>query len=244
MKLSGKIKFFFGIIFVVLLVGVLTVFLNISMSTSDSVEATLDAQSRTIGTDYPGLVVKQNVEEGQKIAENEVLFEIESQQLNTDLASGALKEESLPFKLNPETKNIEIRSTNAGVIDEIFFREGSYIPASGVITTVYVLDSLFVTAHFQLAPPDYARIEDDSSLELLFPDNTKKEATITSVTLESSKDEEKVDTVVKAKITDANMSDFRFSVGTPVDAKLHLRQDSWFQNIIKVIQDTFTPKRG
>ncbi|MDB5162725.1 MAG: Biotin/lipoyl attachment protein [Candidatus Saccharibacteria bacterium] len=244
MKLSGKIKFFFGIIFVVLLVGVLTVFLNISMSTSDSVEATLDAQSRTIGTDYPGLVVKQNVEEGQKIAENEVLFEIESQQLNTDLASGALKEESLPFKLNPETKNIEIRSTNAGVIDEIFFREGSYIPASGVITTVYVLDSLFVTAHFQLAPPDYARIEDDSSLELLFPDNTKKEATITSVTLESSKDEEKVDTVVKAKITDANMSDFRFSVGTPVDAKLHLRQDSWFQNLIKVIQDTFTPKRG
>jgi len=244
MKLTGKIKFFFGIIAVALLVGALTVFLNISMSTSSSVEATLDAQSRTIGTDYPGLVIKQNVEEGQKISENEVLFEIESQQLKTNLASGAVTEASLPFKLNPETKNIEVRSTSAGVIDEIFFREGSYVPASGVITTVYVLDSLFVTAHFQLAPPDYARIEDDSSLELLFPDNTKKDGTITSVTLESSKDEEKVDTVVKAKITDANMSDFRFSVGTPVDAKLHLRQDTWYQNIVKVVQDLFTPKKG
>jgi len=244
MKLSGKIKFFFGIIGVVVLVALLTVFLNISMSTSDSVEATLDAQSRTIGTDYPGLVVKQNVEEGQKVSENEVLFEIESQQLKTSLASGVIKEDSLPFTLNPETKNIEIRSVSAGVVDEIFYREGSYIPAAGVVTTIYVLDSLFVTAHFQLAPPDYARIEENSSLELLFPDNTKKEASITSVTLESSKDEKDVDTVVKAKITDANMSDFRFSVGTPVNAKLHLKQDTWYQNVVKVIQDLFTPKKG
>ena len=244
MKFSGKIKFFIGILAVTLLVGVLTVYLNMSMSTSSSVEATLDAQSRTIGTDFPGLVVKQNVEEGQKISENEVLFEIESQQLKSSLASGIIKEASLPFKLNPVTKDIEIRSTSAGVIDEIFYREGSFIPAGEVVSTVYVLDSLFVTAHFQLAPPDYARIEEDSSLELLFPDNTIKDGSITSVTLESSKDETEVDTVVKAKITDANMSDFRFSVGTPVEAKLHLKQDTWYQNIVKVIQDTFTPKNG
>lgn len=244
MKLSGKIKFFFGIVAVALLVAILTVFLNISMSTSESVEATLDAQARTIGTDYSGLVVKQNVEEGQKVSENEVLFEIESQQLKTSLDSQTIQEASLPFKLNPETKNIEIRSVSAGVVDEIFYREGSYIPAGGVVGTIYVLDSLFVTAHFQLAPPDYARIEEDTSLELLFPDNTKKEGRVTSVTLESSKDKEKVDTVVKAEITNANMSDFRFSVGTPVSAKLHLRQDTWYQNIVKVIQDSFTPKKG
>jgi len=244
MKLTGKIKFFFGIIGVVLLVAILTVFLNINMSTSDSVEATLDAQARTIGTDYAGLVVKQNVEEGQKVSEDEVLFEIDSSQLKTSLDSGVIKEASLPFKLNPETKNIEVRSIGAGVIDEIFYREGSYVPAGGVITTIYVLDSLFVTAHFQLAPPDYARIEDSTSLELLFPDNTKKEGRVKSVTLESSKDEKNVDTVIKAEITDANMSDFRFSVGTPVSAKLHLRQDSWYQNLVKVIQDSFTPKKG
>lgn len=244
MKLSGKIRFFFGILFVVILVGALTLILNITMSTSSSKSAELDAQARSIGTDYPGLVVKQNVEEGQKVTENEVMFEIESQQLKTALASGAIKETDLPFTLNPTTKNIELRSTTAGVIDKISFREGSYAPAGGVVATEYVIDSLFVTAHFKLSPPDYARIEEDTPIDLLFPDNTKKEARVTSVTLESGTDKNSVDTVVKAKIVDADMSDFRFSVGTPVNATLHLKSNAWYQNALTFVQDLFTPKKG
>jgi multidrug resistance efflux pump len=242
MKLSGKVKFFFGIIGVILLVAVLTIFLNVSMSQSDSVKATLDAQARTIGTDYSGLVAKQNVEEGQQISEKEVLFELDSPQLKQDLTKGTITEASLPFTLNPETKNIEIRSVSAGVVDEIFYREGSFVPAGSVVTSIYVLDSLFVTAHFQLSPPDYARIDEGTPIELLFPDNTRKEAKVTSVNLESSEDKENVDTVIKAEIIDANMSDFRFSVGTPVSAKLQLRQDSWHQNIVRFVQDLFTPR--
>lgn len=244
MKFSGRVKFFFGIIIVFAIVGVLTLVLYMNMSTSHSVQAKLDAQARSIGTDYSGLVVKQNVEEGQQVEKGQVMFEIDSAQLKQSLANGTVDAKTLPFSLDPTNNDIELRASNTGVIDTISFREGAYVPAGGVVASMYVLDSLFVTAHFQLSPPDYARIEKDTPIEVLFPDNTKKEAKITTINLESSKDNQSVDTVVKANISDADMSDFRFSVGTPVNATLHLHQDPWYQNTLKFIQDLFTPKKG
>lgn len=240
MKTTGKLKLFFGIIVVLLIVGLLTLYLNYAMGISQSQKATLDAQARSIGTDYSGLVVKQNVEEGQEVKKDQVLFEIDSQDLRQRLANDTLQPDGLA--LNSQNGNLELRANNDGVIDEIFFREGAYISSGAVIAKVYVIDSLFVKAHFQLSPPDYARIQEDKTVELLFPDNTRKEAKITTVTLESSEDKEKVDTVVTAKIIDADMSDFRFSVGTPVSATLYLEQNAWYQAIIDFVQGLFTPK--
>jgi len=242
MKASGKLRLMIGILVVVLLVGGLTLYLNYAMSLSHSVKATLDAQARSVGTDYSGLVVKQNVEQGQEVSKDDVLFEIDSQELKQRLSNGSLS--SAGLALDPATQNLQLRATNSGVVDDIFFREGAYVAGGAVVATVYVIDSLFVKAHFQLSPPDYARIEKDKKIELLFPDNTRKEAEITTINLESSEDKENVDTVITAKILDTDMSDFRFSVGTPVDATLHLKQDAWYQNIINFFRDLFTPKEG
>jgi multidrug resistance efflux pump len=244
MKTSGKVRLFIGIVTVFIIVGLLTVWLNASMSTSSSIKAELDAQARSVGTDYSGLVVKQEVEEGQSVKENDLLFEIDSQQLKQSLANGTVKAESLTVKLNPDNKNVQLRANNSGVIDEIMFREGAYVPGNAVVATMYVVDSLFVKAHFQLSPNDYARIEKGTPMEVLFPDNTRKEATITTVNLESSEDKENVDTVITAKITDVDMSDFRFTVGTPVNATLHLKQNAWYQDVFTFVQRLFTPQES
>jgi hypothetical protein len=241
MKLGARLRLFFGIIFVIALVATLTLILSASMSTSNSVKASLAAQARSVGTDYPGLVVKQNVEEGQTVEEGDVLFEIDSQALKQSLDNGAVEADNLNVTINPDNNNIELRAANSGIVDEILFSEGAYIPANSVVATIYVVDSLYVNARFQLSPPDYARIDKNEPLELLFPDNTKKNAEITSVNLEKSENEETVDTVIVAKIKDADMDDFRFSVGTPVDATLQLRQEAWFQNIVTFIRQLFTP---
>lgn len=242
MNANGKIRLFIGIITVFLIVGLLAIFLNISMSTSSSVKAELDAQARSVGTDYSGLIVKQEVEEGQSVKENDLLFEIDSQQLKQSLVNGTVKSENLTVRLNPENNNVQLRATNSGVVDEIMFREGAYVPGNTVIATMHVVDSLFVKANFKLSPNDYARIEKGKPIDVLFPDNTKKEATVTTVNLESSEDKESVETVVTAKITDVDMSDFRFAVGTPVNATLHLKQDAWYQNILNFVLQLFTPK--
>lgn len=241
MKFTAKLRLVFGILLVIILVASLAFILNISMSTSNSVKATLAAQARSVGTDYPGLVVKQNVEEGEAVKKDDVLFEIDSQALKQLLDDKAIELDNLNVTVNPTNKNIELRATNSGIVDEILFSEGAYVPASAVVATVYVVDSLYVNARFQLSPPDYARIDKSEPLELLFPDNTKKYAEVTSVSLEQSENEESVDTVIVAKIKDADMDDFRFSVGTPVNAKLQLKQEAWFKNVITFVRQLFTP---
>lgn len=244
MKTSGKFRVFIGIITVFLIVGLLTVALNVSMSTSSSVKAELDAQARSVGTDFAGLVVKQNIEEGQAVEENDILFEIDSPQLKQSLANGTVMADSLSVTLNSDTNDVQLRATNSGVIEEIFFREGAYVTGSTVVATMYVVDSVFVKANFKLSPNDYARIEKNTPIDVLFPDNTKKEATVTTVNLESSEDKESVETVVTAKISDVDMSDFRFSVGTPVNATLHLEQNAWYQDVFTFVQGLFTPRES
>jgi hypothetical protein len=240
MKFGTKLKFFFGIVMVILVVAALSIFLGASMSVVESSKATLDARARSIGTDYPGMVIKQNVEEGDTVEEGQVLFVIESTQLKEALNSSRVTRASLPFTLTDED-DIELRANSNGKVDEISFREGSFVPTGAVVATFYAANSLFVTAHFQLSPPDYARINKTNRIELLFPDNTRKEATIKSVSLESSEQADAVDTVIEAQLNDADMGDFRFSAGTPVVVTLHLTQEKWYQNFVTFIKGLFTP---
>jgi hypothetical protein len=240
MKFGTKLKFFFGIVMVVLVVAALSILLGASMSVVESSKATLDARARSIGTDYSGMVIKQNVEEGDTVEEGQVLFVIESTQLKEALNGSRVTRASLPFTLTDED-DIELRANGNGKVDEILFREGSFVPTGAVVATFYAANSLFVTAHFQLSPPDYARINKTNRVELLFPDNTRKEATITSVSLESSENADTVDTVIEAQLDDADMDDFRFSAGTPVVVTLHLTQEKWYQNLVTFIKGLFTP---
>ena len=100
-------------------------------------------------------------------------------------------------------------------------------------------DTYYVVAHFHLTPNDYARINKLSNMTLRFPDNTVKTAKIFSISLVSNGDS--VDTVVKATVKNADISDFRFAVGTPVDATLRLNQDNIFQGLVTWTQQLFKP---
>lgn len=239
MKFTSRLKFIIGILFVVLLVGTLTLYLNSIMSVADSSKAELAADSTSIGTDYPGLIVKQNVEEGDRVTKGQVLFEIQSAQLSEALADKSVTEASLPVTLNPTNKNIELTANDDGVIEKITYRAGSYAPAGGIVATVNTVGSLHVVANFRLSPPDYARISKSSKVSLKFPDNSTQEATVFSISLVRSG--EGVNTVVKARLKDADISDFRFSVGTPVQATLQLSQDTWYQSLFKSVERLFKP---
>lgn len=239
MKFTSRVRFVFGIIVVVLIVGALSMYLNGIMSVSQSSKAELAADSMTIGTDYPGLVVKQNVEEGDTIKKGEVLFEIQSAQLNDDLTKGVVSASSLPFSVDPTTNYIQLKASEDGVVEKINYKSGSYVPNGAIVASVHTVSSLYVVAHFHLSPPDYARIDKSNKMVLRFPDNSTQTATIFSVALVSNGDN--VDTVVKARLSNADISDFRFSVGTPVEATLPLKQDNIFQGLFTYLQGLFKP---
>jgi hypothetical protein len=239
MKFTSRIRFVFGILVVVFIVGALSVYLNSIMSVSQSSKAQLAADSTTVGTDYAGLIVKQNVEEGDKVTKGQILFEIQSTLLNDTLTKGNVTTASLSFSVDPTTNYIQLKATDDGVIEKIDYRAGSYVPAGGIVASVDTVGSLYVIAHFHLSPPDYARINKANKVSLRLPDNSTQTATIFSIALVSNGDN--VDTVVKARIKNADISDFRFSVGTPVEATLQLNQDNVFQGLLMSIQQLFKP---
>lgn len=239
MKFTSRIRFMFGIIFVVMLVGALTLYLDSTMSSAHSSKAELAADTTSIGTDYPGLVVKQNVEEGDMVTKGQVLFELQSAQLQEAISDKSVAVTSLPFKVNSTNNNIELTANDDGVVQKISYRAGSYAPTGSIVATVNTVGSLHVVANFSLSPPDYARINKNSNVDLRLPDNTTKTATVFSITLVRNGDS--VDTVVKARVKDADISDFRFSVGTPVQATLQLSQDNWYQRVFTSIEELFKP---
>ncbi|MDB5159975.1 MAG: Biotin/lipoyl attachment protein [Candidatus Saccharibacteria bacterium] len=239
MKFTSRVRFIFGILVVIFIVGALSMYLNGIMSVSQSSKAELAADSTTVGTDYPGLIVKQNIEEGDKVTKGQVLFEIQSTQLNDALTKGLITTSSLSFSVDSTTNYIQLKANDAGVIEKIDYRAGSYVPAGAIVASVDTVGSLYVVAHFHLSPPDYARISKTNKVSLRLPDNSTQTATIFSVALVSNGDI--VDTVVKARISNADISDFRFSVGTPVEATLQLNQDNIFQGLFTSIQQLFKP---
>jgi hypothetical protein len=239
MKFTSRVRLVFGIVVVIFIVGALSMYLNGIMSVSQSSKAELAADSTTVGTDYPGLIVKQNIEEGDKVTKGQVLFEIQSTQLNDALTKGVISASSLSFSVDPTTNYIQLKANDAGVIEKIDYRAGSYVPAGAIVASVDTVGSLYVVAHFHLSPPDYARINKTNKVSLRLPDNSTQTATIFSVALVSNGDS--VDTVVKARISNADISDFRFSVGTPVEATLQLNQDNIFQGLFTSIQQLFKP---
>jgi hypothetical protein len=209
------------------------------MSTAHSSKAVFAADTSSIGTDYPGLIVKQNVEEGDKVTKGQILFEIKSAQLSEAIANKTVTISSLPFSVDPTTNNILLKSSDDGVVQKITNRLGSFAPAGGIVATVNTVGSLYVVANFKLSPPDYARISKESRLNITLPDNTSMEAVVFDIALVSNGSQ--VDTVVKARIKNADISDFRFSVGTPVQATLQLSNSTWYQTVFTYIQQLFKP---
>jgi hypothetical protein len=241
MRLLVRLRFVAGIIFVFMLVGVLVLYLNSIMSVVHSKKANLNADASTIGSDYSGHIVNQTVEEGDKVKKGQELFQIKSPMLDDLLSSKTLQPASLPFAMTKEG-DILIRANDDGIVQRIMYRNGSFVPAGSILANVNNISSLYVEAHYQLAPPDYARIKKDSRLIVTFPDNSRVTASVYNIALVS--DGNAVDTVIKGRLSNANMNDFRFSDGTPVQTSLQLSERTWYQNTYDFLHDLFTPGEG
>lgn len=240
MTFWNRLRFFIGILVVFIIVGLLVLYLNNALSTVTATQAELSADTTTVGIDYPGLITNQYVTEGDKVSKNQTLFEVSSSQLVADINSRSVKTATLPFKIDPKTNAILVKANTDGVVEKVNYRAGSYVPGGSVIATVDTFNTLFISGNFNLSPPDYTRVKKGNTMDITFPDNSKFKATVYNISL--VKDGETVDTVVKARLNNANVTDFKFPIGTPVDASLKLTQRTWYQNITDFVNKIFKPQ--
>jgi len=101
---------------------------------------------------------------------------------------------------------------------------------------------LFISGHFHLTPPDYARLKKGDTMNITFPDDNKSKATVESISL--AQDGDVVDTIVKARLQDGAADDFRFPVGTPVEASVRLDGKTWAQSVGEFLSRLFNPEES
>jgi len=238
MKFFARIRLLIGIIFIIVLVGALFIYLNYSMSVVSSRSASLQSDMNAISVEYGGVIKKRYVEVGSKVKKDDPLFELTSTELSEALRTDRISQESLLFSLTPDG-DILLRASNAGVLRQVNFAEGAFVPANGAIATLALDGSAYVTAKYSLQAPDYARINRNNPVKVTLPDNTRLDAKVFDITLEQ--DGDKVLTIVKARFDkDADISP-TFSVGTPVSTSWQLENNSWYTTMLDLFKRMIEP---
>ncbi|AHB42488.1 Biotin/lipoyl attachment protein [Candidatus Saccharibacteria bacterium RAAC3_TM7_1] len=238
MTIGGRLKFVIGIVIVFALAAGGFLYLNYSMSNITSRAATLEADSYAISVEYGGIIEKQYVDIGTEVKKNDPLFEINSSSLKDALDSKRATKSGLLFSLTPDG-NILLRSNNNGVIRQVNYPEGAYLPSNTQIAQLAVKDSDYVTAKFLLRAPDYSRIDKKKPLHVTLPDNTQLEAKIFDITLQQ--EGENVYTIVKARFSRGATINSNFSPGTPVSANWQLQSNSWYTNMLNLLKQLIKP---
>lgn len=238
MSLWGRLKFFCGTVVVFVIVGLLVLYLNDAMSTVRAQRAELGADTTTVGVDYPGLVTQQRVTEGDKVTKGQTLFVVTSSQLMADIANHTVSPATLPFDVD-KAGNIQVKANGDGYVQKIQYLQGAYVPGGAVIATLDTTTTLYISGHFHLSPPDYARLKKGNTMDVTFPDNSKVRAAVYSIAL--AQDGDTVDTIVKARLPHGTAGNFRFPIGTPVEASLKLTQRTWWQGLTHFLTKLFKP---
>jgi multidrug resistance efflux pump len=232
MRLARRIRLLFGCLLVIAFVGMLFVRLNYTMSRVHSQSAKLRADTYAVGTEYSGTVLKQYINEGSAVTAGQELFVIQSTVLASDLLTQQVSKSGLAFQLDANN-NIILVANEDGVVTNIAYLQGSFVPANKEIATIAKANSLYIEATLQLTPSDYSRIRSGNVVDVTFPDNSKRPAYVFYVATVSNADT--VQTVIRARLQNSGNLQRNFTIDTPASATLHLTGET----LIEQIKDGF-----
>lgn len=238
MKFFSRLRLLIGILFVIALVGGLFIYLNYAMSVVSSRSASLQADANAVRVEYGGLITKQYVEVGAAVKKDDPLFEMTSSEFTEALRNDRVSRASLLFGVT-ENGDILLRASNSGILRQVNFAQGAFVPANSEIATIALDGSDYVTAKYALQAPDYARINRNNSVSVTLPDNTRLDARVFDISLEQ--DGDKVYTIVKARFNKNVDIPPTFSVGTPVSTRWQLENNSWYSAMVNAFKRLIEP---
>jgi len=238
MTFFSRFRLLIGVSAVVVFVFGLFVYLNYSMSNITSKSAQLDSDQYVASVDYGGTVAKQYIQVGDTVKTGDSLFEIKSPSLQSEIDAKRKTTDDLLYKLTPEG-NILLQAASSGIVRNVQFTQGSYVPDNAQLATLTIDGTDYVTAKYSLNAPDYARINRDHPLKVTLPDNTTLDAKIFDINLERSGD--KVLTVVKARFDKNADIPATFSNGTPVSTTWELEYSTLYKSIAEWAKSVLQP---
>jgi multidrug resistance efflux pump len=242
MTWATRFKLFTGLIAVLVAVAGLTVVFNQRQSQVASTSASIEAKRYPVGIDYGGTVTEAFVVDGDRVAAGDKLFTLQSPSLQSDLAKGLFKPETVAYAVDGEGV-VTLTAAVAGTVTDISTEPGSFVQAGQVLATIDGAGSLFVTAEYTLTARDYARIDDGATVDVLLPNQQVITGTVDTVSVETADGAAKSTVLVKSDGLVDGAYNGLVKRGTPVTATLLLRDDGVFAGVKDGIDD-FLAKIG
>lgn len=234
MTWANRARLLLGILMVITISGVSTIVFNQRQQQSTSLTATIEAESHAVGTEYGGLVTRQFVEEGDTVEEGEPLFEVQSLQLERDLALGTVTASRNGMSSDG---TVTITASVDGTVSELTVTEGAFASAGSVLANIDRAGSLYVEAEFLLTARDFARIEEDARVEILLPDQRSLYGTVEEVSVETADGDAQATVRIESPDLIAGDANGLVRPGTPLTATLHLRDDGPLAGVGDAYQD-------
>lgn len=212
---------------VVALAGLGLVFANDRALHLDSDDASLEAETYTVGTAYAGSIQEVYIERGSVVTAGQDLLRLQSATLQQALQTSRFNPNGVGYRVEGEDV-IVFTAVRDGAVQELNANIGSFVPANTVIASVGISDSLHLEATFSMTARDYARLPVGGDVTITLPDGTDTVATIYDVQVETN-DGGAAETVVRARDEDLTNKGYSLS-GAPVTAKLNLKDDEGLGN--------------
>ena len=236
MSWRKRIGLALGLLSVLVLAAGLTMVVNYNSGKVDSKSASLSAEDYPVGTVYSGTVTAQYVHVGDQVEAGQPIFEVESANLQRDLAQGLVNKDNLTHEVKNDN-TLVITATNAGMVDTVSYAKGAFVPANSTIATVQQAGSMYVEADFLLTAKDYSRVPAQATLDITLPNNQQITATVGQIQVRTENGEAR--TLVKAYSDELANGTGLFAVGTPVQATLHLTNDGVVTDVTNTVTGWF-----
>lgn len=226
----NRLKLYSGILVVLVVVAALTVVFNQRQAQATSASASIEAERYPVGIDYGGTVVTSFVKDGQRVTAGQKLFTLQSPSLQSDLAKGLVKPETVAYTVTVEGI-ITLTASVAGTITDTTTEAGSFVQAGQVLATIDRAGSLFVDAQFVLSARDYSRIADGASVQILLPNQTTVSGKVSTIDVQTVNGNAETSIHVASDRLVEGAYNNLVTPGTPVTARLALRDDGIFAGV-------------
>jgi multidrug resistance efflux pump len=236
MTWRNRLKLFVGLVAVVAVVGTLTLVFSTRKGETTSSSASIEAIAFPVGTDYPGSVTAQYVEEGDQVAVGDPIATIQSNTLYEQLADGATIASNAAYDVAADG-TLTIKSTVEGIVDEVLVHQGGYAGAGTPVAEISATTPLHVSAEFVLDPKDFSRLEKGAKVDLELPNMESIEGVVDSYEVETVDGEAQAVVKITSDQLVYGENGGLIAPGTPVTAEMKLRNDDALAHVIASVKD-------
>lgn len=221
-----------GLITVALLITGLWLYHDRQNAQVVSSNATIRATTYSVGVDYSGILVDQRVQKGQMVQKGQILGLVKSGTLIDRLREAELTVKDLPYSID-SSNQIELKASNSGVIADIRYNDGSFVPANQDIYTIIDAEQYYVSSEYLLTRPQVDQVENGKRIDITLADGTVLRSRVRGVQIQGRGAKY---LVTLESLPDGKIPAAQARAGAPVDATLLLQPNDTLSQFTRSIK--------